>query len=102
MLLAACASSASALWLRATAVTEAPSWARAVAMPWPRPRDAPTTMVFLSGECSGLMVVSPSCCLGRGSGGSGGAENRGLRLSDRGLLGRVGELGATDEGEDRR
>ena len=54
------ANSARAGALRATAMTGAPAWARVVAIPWPRPRDAPTTIVVLSdSSLIGVMALSP-------------------------------------------
>src|SRR5262245_3075940 len=47
MALAPLADSGKAAWVRDTATTGAPALAKAVAIPWPRPRLAPTTIVVL-------------------------------------------------------
>src|SRR3954447_20315233 len=92
------ASSASGAAVRAMATTGAPAAAKAVAMPRPRPRLAPTTIVVVSDRSLVGMVVAPL----RGSVGSVGGGEAGLRLADRGLGHGVRELVAADQHEDRR
>src|SRR5947209_18387735 len=73
--------------LRATAITGVPLSARTWAIPRPRPRDAPTTMVVLSETSLGVMAL----CRRRG----------GLRLDEQRVLALelLGHPGAPTRGE---